>query len=102
MSVIDFILMVVIAFGLGWVVSRLLGLQNAGLLFTTFFGFLGLLLGRFLVYKLGFWEPVNVHVNVAGAGVSIPVLWSVIGGLTTTLVAGYLARRRRKAREKRK
>ena len=101
MSVFDFILMVVIAGLLGFVVSRLLRLQNAGLLFMTFFGFLGLLLGRFVVYKLGFWEPVRVGVDLAGSHVQVPLMWSVIGGLTTTLCAGYLARRRRKAREKR-
>ncbi|HEX7901243.1 MAG TPA: hypothetical protein VF950_26025 [Planctomycetota bacterium] len=102
MSVFDFIVMLVIAGLLGWLVSRLLGLHNAGLLFMTFFGFLGLLLGRFLVHKLGFWEPVNVAVDLAGGYVRVPLMWSVIGGLTTTLFAGYLARRRRRAREKRK
>ena len=101
MNVFDLIVMLVIAGLLGFVVSRLLGLRNSGLLFMTFFGFLGLLLGRFLVYKLGFWEPVNVAVDLAGGYVRVPLMWSLIGGLTTTLVAGYLARRRRKSREKR-
>ena len=81
--------------------QRLLGVRHAGLLFITFFGFLGLMLGRFLAYNLGFPEPVNIAVNVGGSFVRIPLLWCVISGLVTTVFAGYLARRRRKAREKR-
>lgn len=98
MSVFDVVIMVLIAGLMGMLVARLLGLHNAGLLFTTFFGFLGVLLGRFLVTHLGFPEPIPVSVR----GHYVPLVWSVLAGLATTLFGAYLARRRRKAREKRK
>jgi len=55
-----------------------------------------------VVYQLGFPEPVRIAVDVSGSFVRVPLMWSVIGGLATTILGGYLARRRRKAREKRR
>jgi uncharacterized membrane protein YeaQ/YmgE (transglycosylase-associated protein family) len=98
MSLTDFIIMVILAALLGALSQRILGFQMGGWIFATILGFFGVLLGRWLVYQFGFWEPVPIHVR----GRPFPLMWSVIGGVAATFLAAWLSRRRRRAREKRK
>lgn len=100
MSIFDFLIMVLIAGLLGVVVARILGLQRAGLLLTTIFGFLGVLLARFLVYKLDFPEPIDIYVR--SAGIRVPLLWSIIGGVVVAIAAAFLTRKWRKGDRKKK
>ena len=98
MSAIDFILMILIAAGLGALAQRVLGLQRGGWLLTTFLGFLGVLLGRFLAWQLQFHEPLPVRI----AQTSFPLVWSVVGGLVTTVLAAFLTRKWRRGDRKKK
>ena len=98
MSIFDFLIMVVLACVLGVVSQRILGLQRGGFLLTTILGFFGVLLGRELVYRLGFPEPIPIHVR----GHPFPLVWSVIGGVVMTVVAAFLTRKWRKGARKKK
>ncbi len=98
MNVSDLLIMVVIAALLGMVVARILGLQRAGLLLTTFFGFLGVLLGRFLAYRLGLPEPVELKVRWSTT--VFPLFWSVAGGVIAALAAAALTRKWRRGDRK--
>lgn len=98
MSVADFIIMLVLAALLGAVSQRILGFQMGGWILATVLGFLGVLLGRWVVYQFGFWEPIPIYVR----GRPFPLMWCMIGGVGATFFAAWLSRRRRRARDKRK
>lgn len=96
MSLADFLILLVMAALLGALSQKILGFQMGGWILATVLGFLGLLLGRWLVYQFGLWEPVTISV----LGRPFPLMWCVIGGVSMTIFAAWLSRRRRRSRDK--
>jgi uncharacterized membrane protein YeaQ/YmgE (transglycosylase-associated protein family) len=94
---ICWLLILIIAGGLGLLSQRILGFKLGGLFVSIFIGFMGGLLGREMVGWFHLHEPVYVTIE----GRSFPVIWCFIGSLIATVVVGMIARSGAK-REKRK
>lgn len=91
MSLIDFIILAVIAAIAGAIGQSLAGYYLGGCLVSAFVGYVGAIIGFFIARELGLPEPLAVNVG----GQPFPILWSIIGSTLFTLGLGLLSRRRR-------
>jgi uncharacterized membrane protein YeaQ/YmgE (transglycosylase-associated protein family) len=97
MSLADFLIMLLMAALLGALSQKILGFQMGGWILATALGFLGVLLGRWMYYQFGGgWDPVKILIFDR----PFPLMWCLIGGVSTTIFAAWLSRRRRRARDK--
>ena len=90
MTLIQLILLAVIAAVAGAIGQALAGYSLGGLLVSIVLGFLGALLGSWLARQLGLPELVTINVG----GEPFPVIWSIIGAFIIALIAGLIARPR--------
>lgn len=75
MSLLDFLLLLLVAGVCGSVAQALVGYSHRGWLTSIALGFVGALLGSWLAGALGVGELLALRV---GSG-SFPVVWSIIG-----------------------
>jgi uncharacterized membrane protein YeaQ/YmgE (transglycosylase-associated protein family) len=82
-SLLDFLLLLLVAGVCGGVAQTLVGYSHRGWLTSIALGFVGALLGSWLAGALGVGELLALHV---GNG-SFPIVWSIIGAalFVTTL-----------------
>ncbi len=90
MTIIDFLLLLLVAAICGTVAQMLVGISVGGCLVSAVVGFVGALVGMWLARNLGLPEPLMVRVG----GTSFPVLWSVIGSVLLLAALSLLVRRR--------
>lgn len=90
MTLIQLILLAVIAAVAGAIGQALAGYSLGGLLVSIVLGFLGALFGSWLARQLGLPELVTINVG----GEPFPVIWSIIGAFIIALIAGLIARPR--------
>lgn len=88
MSILDFILLLIVAAICGSIGQTLVGYSLGGCLVSSVVGFLGAFVGAWLGRQLGLPEVLALNIG----GQSFPVLWSVIG---SALLVGALAFLRR-------
>jgi uncharacterized membrane protein YeaQ/YmgE (transglycosylase-associated protein family) len=90
MTLLDFLLLLVIAGLCGAVAQALVGFSRGGCLLSIVLGFIGSLLGHWLARVTGLpdWLALNID------GVSFPVVWSVIGAALFVAVISLLTRGR--------
>jgi uncharacterized membrane protein YeaQ/YmgE (transglycosylase-associated protein family) len=93
MSVLDFLLLLLIAAICGAVAQAIAGFSRGGLLVSIAVGFIGALLGVWLQRATGLPEIFTVQIN----GNAFPIIWSIIGGTLFAIVVGLLTTPRRRA-----
>lgn len=92
MTLIQILILAVIAAVAGAIGQALAGYSRGGLLMSIVLGFIGALLGTWLARQLGLPELLTLNVG----GQPFPVLWSIIGAFVIALVAGLIASPRRR------
>jgi uncharacterized membrane protein YeaQ/YmgE (transglycosylase-associated protein family) len=92
MSVLDFLLLLLIAAICGAVAQAIAGFSRGGLLVSIAVGFIGALLGVWLQRVTGLPEIFTVEVG----GNAFPIIWSIIGGTLFAIVVGLLTAPRRR------
>lgn len=88
MSILDFLLLLLIAAICGAVAQVIAGFSRGGLLVTIAVGFIGALVGLWLQRLTGLPEIFTVEI----AGNAFPIIWSIIGGVLFAVVVGLLTR----------
>ncbi len=91
MTILQFLLLLVIAAICGSVGMALTGYNNKGCLASTAVGFIGAIIGTWIARKLGLPEVFNVTIG----GAHFPILWSIIGAVVFSLPLSLLFGRRR-------
>lgn len=91
MTIIDFILLAIIAAICGSIGQAIAGYSIGGCLVSAVVGFVGALIGMWLARLLGL--PEFFAINIGGQ--TFPIIWSIIGSILLAAVAGLLTRRRR-------
>jgi len=90
-SIIEFLVLAVIAAIAGAIGQALAGYSLGGCLISAVIGYIGALIGFWLSRQLQLPEPLVIQVGDQ----PFPVLWSIIGSLIFSLIVGLLTRRRR-------
>ena len=88
MTLIDFLILAVIAAICGMIGESLAGYSVGGCLVSAVIGYIGAFIGLWLARQLGLPELFTVTVG----GTTIPIIWSIIG--SALLVAGLALVRR--------
>ncbi len=90
MTVIDLIVLLIIAGLCGALGQAISGFSRGGCLVSIALGFIGALLGSWLATKLGLPEILPVRIG----GVGFPIVWSIIGSALFVAVISLVSRRR--------
>jgi uncharacterized membrane protein YeaQ/YmgE (transglycosylase-associated protein family) len=90
MSLIDFILLLIVAGIIGSIGQAIAGISRGGCIVSIVLGFIGALVGMWLARLLGLPEPFTLRIG----GTEFPVLWSIIGSSLFVAVIGFLSKRR--------
>lgn len=88
MTVMDFLLLLLIAGICGSIAVSLSGFTSVGCLGAIALGFIGALFGNYLSRQLNLPDPLMVSVG----GSAFPVVWSVIGATLFVTVLGLIRR----------
>ncbi len=91
MTIIQFLLLLVVAAICGAIGQSLAGYSLGGCLVSAVVGFVGAFLGLWLARELRLPEVLTVNIG----GEAFPVLWSIVGSAVLALALGMLTRRRR-------
>jgi uncharacterized membrane protein YeaQ/YmgE (transglycosylase-associated protein family) len=91
MSLIDFLLLLLVAGICGALGQAIGGFSRGGCLVSIALGFIGALLGLWLARQFGLPEPFPVEVG----GRSFPVIWSIVGSALFVAIIGLITRSRR-------
>ena len=92
MSLIDFLVLLIVAGVCGALGQAISGFSRGGCLVSIALGFIGALLGVWLSRQLGLPELLIVPIG----GKSFPVVWSIIGSALFVAVLSLLTRRSRR------
>ena len=88
MTIVDFVLLAVVAAICGMIGESLVGYSVGGCLTSAVIGYIGAFIGLWVARQFGLPELFTVSVG----GSSIPILWSIIG---SAVLVGALALIRR-------
>ena len=91
MTIIQFLLLLVVAAICGAIGQSLVGYSLGGCLVSAVVGFVGAFLGLWLARELRLPEVLTVNI----AGQAFPILWSIVGSAILALAVGLLTRRSR-------
>jgi uncharacterized membrane protein YeaQ/YmgE (transglycosylase-associated protein family) len=86
----ELIVLLIVAAIIGAVGQALAGYSAGGCLVSIFVGFIGAWLGKWLAVRLGFPDLFVISIG----GVSLPLLWSIVGAALFVLILGLLRRPR--------
>lgn len=90
MTLLELLLLVVIAAICGSVGQALTGYSLGGCFASIVVGFVGAFIGLWLARSLGLPEVLAVNIG----GETFPIIWSIVGSAVLSLVLGLLSRRR--------
>ncbi|MCB9078249.1 MAG: hypothetical protein H6631_11690 [Anaerolineaceae bacterium] len=90
MTILDFILLVIIAAVCGSIGQAIAGYSLGGCLVSAVVGFIGALLGMWVARLLGL--PVFFSISLGSQ--DFPIIWSIIGSALFAIIIGLLTRRR--------
>jgi uncharacterized membrane protein YeaQ/YmgE (transglycosylase-associated protein family) len=90
MSLIDFVLLLLVAGIVGAIGQSIAGFSRGGCLTSIAVGFIGALVGVWLSRTLGLPELLMLNIG----GTKFPVVWSIIGSALFVAVISFLVRRR--------
>lgn len=89
MTVLEVLLLLVIAAICGVLAQTIAGYSRGGLIVAVVLGFIGALLGTWLARNAGLPELFTIDVG----GTRFPIIWSIIGGTIFVAIIGMLTRR---------
>ena len=92
MSVLDFLLLLLIAAICGAIAQAIAGFSRGGLLVAIAIGFIGALVGVWLQRLTELPELFTVSID----GHAFPIIWSIIGGVLFAVVVSLLTGPRRR------
>ena len=90
MSLIDLIVLLVVAGVVGAIGQAIAGFSRGGCLVSIALGFVGAVIGVWLARNLGLSELFTVSIG----GTSFPIIWSIIGSALFVAVIGFFSRGR--------
>ena len=90
MTLIDFLILAVVAAICGMIGEALVGYSVGGCLVSAVVGYLGALIGMWVARQFGLPELFTVSVG----GQAFPVVWSIIGSALLVAVLSMIRRRR--------
>jgi len=90
MTLIQFLVLLVVAAICGAIGQSLAGYSLGGCLVSAVVGFVGAFVGLWLARELRLPEVLVVNIG----GEAFPVLWSIVGSAILALIFGLLSRRR--------
>ncbi|HEX9699627.1 MAG TPA: hypothetical protein VGD06_09230 [Acidobacteriota bacterium] len=90
MTIVDLLILLLIAGLCGAIGQALSGFSRGGCLVSIAVGFIGALLGSWIAGALGLPEIFVINVG----GQPFPILWSIIGGALFVAVLGLISGRR--------
>jgi uncharacterized membrane protein YeaQ/YmgE (transglycosylase-associated protein family) len=90
MSILELIILLLIAGICGSVAQALVGFSRGGCILSVAVGFIGALIGSWLAGKFGFPEFFVLEIG----GTSFPVIWSIIGAVIFVGIISLLTPRR--------
>lgn len=88
MTLIELILLLLIAVVVGLIAQSLAGYWRGGLLLAIVLGFVGALVGTWLARSLGLPELLTVSIG----GVTFPIVWAIIGAALLVGLVGLVGR----------
>ncbi len=91
MSILEFILLLIIAGVCGSLAQALAGYSHTGCLASIVLGLIGALLGTWIARLLGLGEILSIQIGSQ----PFPIVWSVIGATLFVAVISLIARRPR-------
>jgi len=91
MTLLELILLVIVAAIAGSIGQALAGFSYGGCLVSAVVGFIGAFVGVWLARQFGLPELLPLTIGTQ----TFPIIWSVIGSAILSLVLGLLTRRRR-------
>ena len=91
MSVVEFILLLLIAGICGSVAQGLVGYSHGGCLVSIALGFIGALIGTWLARQFQLPDLLTVQLGER----AFPIVWSILGAALFAAVLGLIARRPR-------
>ena len=91
MTVLEFLLLLLVAGICGSLAQALVGYSHGGCLVSIVLGFIGAILGSWLAQKLGLPELFTMQIG----GKNIPIIWSIIGAALFSAVLSLITRRPR-------
>ncbi|MFC2103466.1 GlsB/YeaQ/YmgE family stress response membrane protein [Bacteroidota bacterium] len=92
MSLLDFIIMFIIAAITGSVARSLVGFDRGGCILSAIVGFIGALIGTWLGREYGLPEIWSLTIR----GIKYPVIWSILGAVLFTIVLSLLSPHKKK------
>ena len=90
MSILEFLLLLLIAGICGSVAQALVGFSRGGCLVSIALGFIGALLGTWLARAIGLPEVLAIQLGDR----SFPIIWSIIGAALFAAVLALISRPR--------
>jgi uncharacterized membrane protein YeaQ/YmgE (transglycosylase-associated protein family) len=90
MSLIDLILLLLVAGVCGAIGQRIGGYSRGGCFASIALGFIGALLGIWLARTMSLPELLAIEIG----GQTFPVIWSIIGAALFVAILGFLSARR--------
>jgi uncharacterized membrane protein YeaQ/YmgE (transglycosylase-associated protein family) len=91
MTVLDFLILLLVAAICGLVGQAIAGFSRGGILVSIALGFIGALIGMALARAVNLPEPFPIQIGDR----AFPVIWSIIGATLFVAVIGLLTRRSR-------
>lgn len=90
MTILEFVLLLVIAGVCGAIAQSITGFSRGGCLVSIALGFIGALLGTWLSRLAGLPELFSIQLN----NTQFPIVWSIIGAALFTALLAFLTRPR--------
>jgi len=90
MTIVDFIVLLIIAGVCGALGQAISGFSRGGCLVSIALGFIGAVLGMWLARQLGLPELFPVRIGTT----SFPIIWSIVGSALFVALIMLLTRRR--------
>lgn len=91
MTLLDFLILLVVAGICGAIGQAVVGYSRGGLLVSIALGFIGALLGAWMKQALGLPEPFTVNIGDR----PFPIIWSIVGAALFVAAIALLTPRRR-------
>lgn len=92
MSLIDFLILLIIAGICGSIGQSIVGYSHGGCVVSIAVGFIGALVGEWIARKLALSDFLVVHVGNS----NFPVVWSILGSVVFTGIISWFFKGKRK------
>ena len=90
MTILDVIVLLIIAGICGSLGQAISGFSRGGCLVSIALGFIGAILGMWLARQLGLPELFSIHIGTT----NFPIVWSIIGSAVFVAIISLITRRR--------